>query len=582
MGAPGQSRLVHLAPTKRMKSRAARQWQATAVALLSTFCVDAGALVNSSTGVYINDLIGASAFYAAGYTGANAIAINIEGGYGWSQHETLTQVSQFFDARALYTANGLAAEINQLGSFDAHATWMASALAGRGASNQQRGIAYGATLWEGAVANSFVSGSTSFSWTRGYSFTAPYFDSMVTGRAGRQADVVNSSWGWNDTAGSSIFTLALDGITRSSGRTTVFSAGNSGADTSQFWGSPGGYNSIIVGALASNNYSSVASFSSRGPVAYADPLGNNVAAARARVDIVSPGQNITLARYGGTTGGNTGGTDPTGGATNLYTSGVFGTSEASAIVAGGATLLNDLAYGRYAGNARAHDGEVIKAVLLNSAAKITGWDNGQVLGGDGVVRTTRALDYASGAGALDINAAFTQFTGGTNDVSGNGGGSVQTTGWDYGVLTQGATTSYSFAQLLGAGTRLNVTLNWFVGRSFSGVDGLGNISASDDFFTNLALQVWRTDAPGGAAMVAESNAAYINTEHLSLFLQSAGLYELRVVWTGERYDLANNASQSFGLAWSAAAVPEPGVWTLLLAGIGVIALRVWRARRQDR
>ena len=550
---------------------------AAACALMS--CTPAWAIVNSSTGTSIADLIGAGTFYNQGYTGTRAVAINVEAGYGWASHESLTHVSQFFDARPAFVAGGFASEALALGSVDFHATWMAHALGGRGATTTQRGIAYGATLWEGAIATSFVSGTTSFNWGRSIAFSYPYSQSLITGRSGRTADVVNSSWGYADGTGSDIFTVALDGITRASARTTVFAAGNNGGNTSLFWGSPGGYNAIIVGALAAsgNNYNSVASFSSRGPVPYSDPLGNFVPNARARVDIVAPGENITLARYGGATGGNTGGGDPTGGAINQYQGGVFGTSEASAIVAGGATLLNDVAYDRYAGNARSHDGEVIKAVLLNSARKISGWSNAQAVGGDGVLRTTQALDYVSGAGALDLDTAFVQFTAGTNDLAGNGGGSINLLGWDYGVLAQNGSSNYSFTQMLHAGAKLNATLNWYVGRTWLGATLDGNINGSDDYFTNLALQVWRLDAPGGAALVAESDAAYLNTEHLSFLLASDGLYQLRVAWNGERYDFGGNASQSFGLAWLAADVPEPTVVLMLLAGVGVVVLRV-RAR----
>jgi Subtilase family len=555
-----------------------RRWWMALLPPLALLSTSAGAIVNSSTGTSIGDLIGANTFYNLGYTGSRAVAINVEGGYGWSGHETLTHVSQFFDARPAYIAGGFAGDIQALGSFDYHATWMAQALGGRGAAASQRGIAYGATLWEGAIASSFVGGTTNWNWNRSVGFSYPYSESMITGRAGRTADVVNSSWGYADGTGSDIFTTALDGITRASARTTVFSAGNNGANASLFWGSPGGYNGIIVGALGAsgNNYDTVASFSSRGPAPYTDPSGAFVANARARVDIVAPGQNITLARYGGATGGNTGGTDSTGGATNLYQGGVFGTSEASAIVAGGATLLNDVAYDRYAGNVRARDGEVIKAVLLNSARKIGGWANGQATGGDGVLRTTQALDYLSGAGALDLNAAFSQFTAGTNDLSGNTGGSISLVGWDYGVVSQGGSNNYSFTQALRSGAKLTATLNWFVGRTWVGVTAGGNIDQRDDFFTNLALQVWQLDAPGGAKLVAESDTAYLNTEHLSFTLANDGLYQLRVKWTGERYDFVNNNSQSFGLAWLAAEVPEASTWLLLLAGLGVVLLRAHR------
>lgn len=539
------------------------------------FTTSAAAIVNTSNGSALATAIGADRFHSAGYTGSRSVVINVDGGYAWAAHQTLGHVSEYFDGRQAYLVNGLAAEVGALGSVDQHATWIAQAIAGRGSTETARGIAYGAALWSGAIATSFVQGSTNWTWSRGHAFAVPYAASMLVGRNGRTADVVNSSWGWNDTAGGNGLAVALDGITRASGATTVFAAGNNGTNTAGFWGSPGGYNSIIVGSLAPTGtaYNTVSTFSGRGPVSYSDPLGNTVANARARVDIVAPGQAFTLARYGGTTGSNASGTDPTGGNTTLFSSGIQGTSVASGVVAGAATLLNDLAYDRYAGNARARDGQVIKAVLLNSARKITGWDNGQAADGQGVVRTTRALDFTSGAGALDLNAAFDQFTAGTNDVAGNGGGTVSRTGWDYGVIAQGSNVTYSLSGTLSAGSRLNATLNWFVGRTYDRTDPDGGLVAYDDYFTNLALQVWRLDVPGGAALVAESNAAYINTEHLSFTLASSGTYQLRVNWVGERYDLVGNASQTFGLAWNVAEVPEPGVWMLWLLGLGLVVRR---------
>ena len=551
------------------------------VAALACWAPHADAIV--ANGTSLANGIGASRFYAAGYTGSRAVVINVDGGYGWTGHDTLAGTAQLLDARPFYQAGGYGNEIGTLGSFDSHATMMAHALAGRGTTETQRGVAYGATLWSGAIATSFTIGSTNWQWNRGSAFTYPYAEAMITGRAGRQVDVVNSSWGWNETTGNNAFTIALDGITRSSARTAVYSAGNNGTNTSQFWGSPGGYNGIVVGALAASGtgYNTVASFSGRGAINYADPLGNTVTAARARVDIVAPGQSLSLARYGGATGSNAGGTDPTNGATNLYQN-IGGTSVSSAVVAGAATLLNDMAYDRYASNPRSHDGQVIKAVLLNSATKIAGWTNAQATDGAGVLRTTQALDYNSGAGALNLNAAFDQFSAGTNDLAGTTGGTIQGIGWDYGVVSQNGSNSYSFAQVLTGGTQLNATLNWFVGRTYGGTTSDGFVNASDDFFTNLALQVFRTDLPGQPRLVAESNAAYINTEHLSFVLPDTGLYQLRVSWMGERYDLTGSNSQTYGLAWSSVtAVPEPGTLVMLLAGVAVVGWRASRAVRRE-
>src|SRR5262245_51196931 len=42
--------------------------------------------------VFSNQVIGATRFYDAGYTGTRALMANIEAGYVWNGHETLTDV----------------------------------------------------------------------------------------------------------------------------------------------------------------------------------------------------------------------------------------------------------------------------------------------------------------------------------------------------------------------------------------------------------------------------------------------------------------------------------------------------------
>lgn len=561
-----------------------------------------GGVVTSNTGstglngTSLNDLIGASTFYANGYTGSRAVVTNVEAGHIWNGHETLTHVTQFFDGRATFTANGL--PFNQLGQADRHATWVAQVIGGRIGNTSSmpeyaRGIAYGAQLWSGAIATSWdgPAYSNSWSWSRGYAFADAYGLPMLTGVNGRRTDVVNSSWGFfntsdvNITGGNALMTLSLDGMARASRATVVALAGNEGAASNTLRAPGNGYNSIVVGALendlANPPYNSIAGFSSRGPQLYVGPDGSfgNV---RARVDITAPGTNLTLAFYGGVTGGNTGGTDPTGGANNQYTPNSAGTSFAAPIVAGGATLLADVAYDRFASNAlNARDGQVIKAVLLNSASKPTGWNNGQS-NVAGVIKTTQALDYTYGAGILNLTQAFTQYTAGTTDVTGTSGGTIAAVGWDYGIVNQGGNNDYLINSSLTAGSSFIATLNWFVGRTFDGTNIIGGLSASDNYFTKLRLELW--NAVGGVATteVAESSAQFINTQHFALTIPSTGQYLLRVAWDGERYDFVGNSSQTYGLAWAGQllAVPEPSSIAMMgfcLLGAGWI----W-CRRQEK
>ena len=74
-------------------------------------------------------------------------------------------------------------------------------------------------------------------------------------------------------------------------------------------------------------------------------------------------------------------------------------------MAGGAALLDSASYNTpaLAVNPNSRDARVIKAVLMNSADKIPGWNNGEIPhpNGFGGVRTTQSLDYNSGAGAMN-------------------------------------------------------------------------------------------------------------------------------------------------------------------------------------
>ncbi|MEL7498967.1 MAG: S8 family serine peptidase [Planctomycetota bacterium] len=533
-------------------------------------------------GISINDIVGANRFYNEGYDGSRAVVTIAEGGHMWNGHDVLGHVTEFFDGRQSYSNSGINA--GQLGDVNRHAVWVGHTAGGRETvtgREYQKGIAPGAALWSSAIATTW-NGSPytgSWSWSRGFAFTDAYALPMLTGANGRTTDVINSSWGFSSTTNSQIqggnwiFSVTLDGIVQQSRATSVFAAGNEGPNSNTIRAPGNGYNSIVVGALGSDTsnpaYSTISNFSSRGPQRYVGPDGDfgNV---RARVDITAPGQNMSLAFYGGTTGGNTGGTDSSNGATDWYTRNAQGTSFAAPVVSGGAGLLVDVAYDRFSNNiANARDGQVIKAVLLNSAAKPSGWDNGQTALG-GFVSTTQALDYTYGAGMLDLNQAFEQYTSGTTDLAGNDGGTVQEIGWDFGVIDENASSEYFFDQRLVEGTTFTATLNWFVGRTWEGTASNGGITSTDDYFTDLSLELWTVDNSQLDSLVARSDAGFINTEHFSLELDETDFYALRVFWDGERYDFVNNSLQTYGLAWSATAVPEPGLTALafLMLSIG--------------
>src|SRR5207237_1161234 len=156
----------------------------------------------------------------------------------------------------------------------------------------------------------------------------------------------------------------------------------SGPDSNTVGAPASGYNKIAVASLAAdttaNPYTQPSTFSSRGPNDFFNPVtGRTTHGVRPVVDIAAPGEALALAYYGGATGSNTGGVDQSNGANNFYLIDASGTSFAAPIVAGGAALLADVAHVNF--DAHGTDGRVIKAVLLNSADKTPGWDNGQFL-----------------------------------------------------------------------------------------------------------------------------------------------------------------------------------------------------------
>lgn len=534
-------------------------------------------------GVNVNGLIGAEDFYARGYWGSTAVIANIEAGLVWNGHETLTHVDTYFGDPSTMTSGR---------QYDWHATMVGQVLNGRGilygASMDNfdfaslYGVAPNATLWSGAISTGWdvtpgeeYGGSFN---TTDQSLVYAYRTAMIDGIGGRTADVINSSWGFSDPAGSALETRLLDALACASGKTLVFAAGNHSGPTNEPVGGPAsGYNSISVAAMGGDTlsppYSAVATFSNRGPGDYVDPLnGQSHLGVRATVDIAAPGDNMTLAFYGGVTGGHATGTDPVAGSGSYYIPDMGGTSFASPVVAGAAALLVDVGRTLW-GDGKATNARVLKAVLLNSASKTEGWTNGQSVGTDGVVRTTQSLDWAVGAGTLNLHQALPQYMIGTTDVPGFGGGRVAGIGWDYGQISPDGQNDYYIDGPLKAGSQVTVTLDWFVQRK---LDATG-LDTTDEQFGNLDLQLFQVTDGMSPTLIAESISQYNNVEHLFLGLPSDGFYMLRVKWAGVNYADGSPTEDPYGLAWN---VPEPGsILLLMLAVPAVLRRRMRKAAR---
>ncbi len=518
-----------------------------------------------TNGTSVASLIGATRFFNAGFTGQGTIAANVEARHIWSGHDSLTH-----SVTVMNPSN-----TNQ---FDRHATWVGSQIGGRGTQEYQRGIAYDTDLRSGAIASSWVNpGSPSYALS--FSFTYNSFRNGYQPFFGT-ADVINSSWGGTNPSGNNFYAIELDGLAnQNSGSTFVVSAGNSGPSSNTI-GFPGsGYNAITVAALnngSDNSYSSVASFSSRGPQDFYNGATNSiVAGVRADVDIAAPGTSVSGANFGGATGGNALG-GSTSSSTNQYSQSLAGTSFAAPITAGGVTLLKSASYNTpEIDSAAARDTLVVKSVLQNSADKIAGWNNGQT-DVSGVVTTTQSLDYAVGAGKLNLDRAFDQYVNATTrDVAGMGSGllgTVGAVGWDLGQVALGMSNLYEIGDLLLGNSTLTVTLNWFRDRFYDA----GLNQASDERQADLNLQVLNLDT---MTVIAESKSFYNVTEHLSFLLPSTSAhYGLRVDYASDTYLSAGSTLPSnvnYGIAWSSlAAVPEPNTIAILtLLGVGSLLIK---------
>jgi hypothetical protein len=281
---------------------------------------------------------------------------------------------------------------------------------------------------------------------------------------------------------------------------------------------------------------------------------------RAAVDIVAPGEGLTAAYYGGQTGGNNDGLPGSvaSGGPTFYSTSLAGTSFASPIVAGGVSLLKSASYNtqELASNAASRDTLVVKSVLMNSADRIPGWNNGQISHSNGLggVRTTQALDWVSGAGKINLDEAYDQFlTAGTRDVSGLGSGDlgmVSSVGWDLGNVDFGSSNLYKIGGLLEANTTFSVTLNWFRDRLFNSTAN----TVSDLAQADLSLRVVDLATSN---VISESLSLYNTSELLSFVLPRTSQYGIEVVYGGTTF--GSDLDVNYGLAWSGTAhVPDSG------------------------
>lgn len=532
---------------------------------------------------FVNSVVGWDLFYNSGFMGSSTVIGNIEAGQVWYGHEAFVRDPGALTGYHTYT-NPAEGSLNQI---DYHATMVGHVLAGTGyvvGDGQGAytyvglGMAPTATLVSAGVAVEFsASNPGSFSTSESSVVTAyqAFFQGVGMPVGVERPDVINSSWGGGDPAASSREALAIDGLAyQNSSVTLVASAGNDAAGAVSF--PAAGYNSIAVGSLGGPSFLQASEFSSRGMVDFYNPQsGVTLTGVRAAVDLAAPGERFALAAYLGNSG--TYGASPElavyvqePSPTNLYFLNEDGTSFAAPMVAGAISLLKDAAKTLLDTNGNAMDSRVVKSVLMAGSQKTIGWNNGQ----DAMHVTTQALDLATGAGALDLVGAANVYYFGTQDVPGDGGGLIANSGWDMATIPIGGVADYTFAAEFTQEMSLTVALNWLAERGFDNLTQSG----SDLAFANLDLQVWLLDGTGQfSTMVGESMSTYNNTEFLRLDSIAAGRYGLRMVFGSMVFDTTSAVTmESYGLAWQAVVIPEPGV-TQVLGWSLIVGL--WRRRR---
>ena len=531
-----------------------------AQSLQGKFTTDFYGIDSNSTLVNLADVTGATGFYNAGIYGQNTTAWVVDAqfvGTNMFPAENFSNLGLTYASADALTVPG------------DHATWCAALLGGYSAPGYylNTGLAPGAVLGSAALAtatNADGSFSISDQSLSAYTYAASHGDVLST-------SIGDSS----DTAGVGTLSGLVDSLAAVNPHTTIVaSAGNSGSAGS-VGGPASGYNTISVGALdGATNYDAVASFSSRGPLTTAWYDGTNTffaaggAVTRPGVDLVAPGTGIVMPATMSIISNSI--------SFSYYS--IAGTSFAAPLVAGGAVLLDSIAYtaSGFAGVTNAATQSVVtKAVLMNSADKLPGWDNGQQITG-GVITTTQALDWAMGAGRMNLNAAFTQYTTSAYVTTMPGISSsgfnivVAHAGWGYGTSSLGVKNNYQLANELFAGQQVTVTLDWLRSRAWN--------NASNDYIdiaqAELDLMVYRMMTGGEDQLVAQSISPVSTTQELFFNLQDSGRYFIQVGYTTNLFDLSGSyASQNYGIAWSVSDVPEPGSLLLILAGGAVYALR---------
>ncbi len=496
---------------------------------------------------------------------------------------------------------------------DNHAMGVAGTMISQGGLTG--GIAQGATLVSGSLRRG-DSDATDFT-NSGRFINA---NSTIQNVIDRGAVIINHSWGTVPVGystqppanagilnGNSQLTMMIDWSSNRYGTLHVI-AGNEQGNAVFSTIPTDTFNGLVVGATEAGPDGRFTRFSNYNVVTALPTDG------RRTIHLVAPGTGTTLADLG------------TG---NTYTA--DGTSFAAPHVSAVAALMYQRATNMGGFNAAATNPYVMRAILMNSADKVSGilgmdrtilrsagtlnqngtadpgantnnWLQQRAAEGGDLTRNAIPLDTQLGTGAINASRALTQLNAGIQDPTNIvGGQAVTQLGWSAYSIPLGVDRDYVLAQPMAANDWISVTLTWerdvtltnitgaaahFDGEYYTdlnnnqlytaGTDVLHDTNGNGtyqpdtyDFFNPMTLVDLDIQIVNSLGQVIlTSNSRIYSVEHIFAQVPANDTYTIRVV----NIDGSAVNPTFYGLAWWASAVPTPGTATVLVLG-GLIASR---------
>ncbi len=184
---------------------------------------------------------------------------------------------------------------------------------------------------------------------------------------------------------------------------------------------------------------------------------------------------------------------------------------------------------------------VIKAILMNSAAKLPYWHKGKPGKDDD---HEAVLDYLQGAGMLDAPAAYEQLTAGRQEP-----GEVRLAGWDNNTIDKEPERQHVYVVDVASpqDQLLTATLVW--NRHFEDEYPFNAITQAD---SDLTLEIWAVDPddPQRDYLLDYSDSVNDNVEHIHCPLDAQfNRYEIVVTFSDASGNIAKYPSERYALAW---------------------------------